>query len=410
MYFVQIFKVLHQSKKVDRQYINGSKGKKTTIFDFDIDMVLLINDEEPPFDDVLEKFEMLIRESEYFSKMRNFKKSDISIQFTIDQFDFDVLPAPNFLTRDSDRDDARKRQQQQRRTLDRIKRDPVRYGCMYSGGLAEASIDFMRRQDDFTLDMVRLAKFWFKSLFLGHRHVSDGKLLIELVAVYAAQKEAVFQPKSHLRCFTAFMGLLQNFESLDVVFNGEYIFPEHQVTDNNRPRVMDPTNPYDNLANNWSTTAKEQIIAYANGTLQQLQDMCAEGKVDFDILFDLKGFPRAPPLMKKVMFLYGLGKSSPSMPVVTIRNDTKLNRPANDLFLKANLLCFQNKLNSTLVSDANDLKDIERNVTKAFNIHIRGREYQSWAVKPLQHHDYDVTIHLPIANKEESVKLSFNMF
>lgn len=409
-HLLQVFKRLQQKSRypIGRIYIAGSAGKKTTTFNWDMDLVLFINDEQPPFKEVLDNFEdtFLIENS---LDIKNIRKTPYSIQFTIGQIDFDILPAPNFVTRDSGRADADELQQQ--RTLDRIKCDPAKYGYMYSGGLAQASINFMKRQDDFAHDMVRLAKFWFKSLF--NEYVSGGKLLVELVAVYAAQKEANYPSKSQLRCFTTFIHLMQNFECLDVVFEGEYKFREHQVTDNSRPRVMDPINPYNNLARNWSVSAQNQIKRYANETYRRLQNIYSTRKVDYNILFDYQGFPRPPVSVPidKVKWYYDVGQAT-RVPDLKIRNETKRSDPINALLLQGTQHLLQHKLNSTLVSDANDENNIEINITEGIDTHIRGQPHQAWSPAfgvGASHEEYDATFTIPMGDKGKSVKLSLNM-
>lgn len=406
---LQVFMRLQQKSRypIGRQYIAGSAGKKTTIFGFDVDMVLMINEEEPPFKEVLDDFEEIFM-IENALDIKNIRKTRFSIQFTIDQFDFDILPAPNFVTHDGGRADAD--EMQQRRTLDRIRRDPERYGYMYSGGLAQVSINFMRRQVDFTHDMVRLAKFWYKSLFL--EYVSGGKLLVELVAVFVAQKEANFPSKSQLRCFTSFIHLLQNFNALDVVFNGEYIFPEHQLTENNRPRVMDPTNPYNNLTRNWSTPAKNQMVLYANETYGRLQNIYSTRILDYSVLFEFQGFP-LPPVsvpIEKIEWLCGEG-ASVRVPDLKIRNEAKRSDALNTLLLQSTQRLLQHKLNTTLVSDANNIGSIQKNITEGIDTHIRGRPKQAWGSAfgaSAIHENYDATFTLPIGDGQ-SLQLSLNM-
>lgn len=96
---------------------------------------------------VLDDFEeILLMESSL--EIREIKKTKYSIQFIVDQFEFDILPAPNFVTRETTAQD--KYRLQRERALERIKRDPETYSYMYSGALAQASIDFMKHQDEYT--------------------------------------------------------------------------------------------------------------------------------------------------------------------------------------------------------------------------------------------------------------------
>lgn len=93
-------------------------------------------------------------------------------------------------------------------------------------------------------------------------YVSGAKSCIELIAVYAANQEDKMGTKSYLRSFERFIKNLQNFDQLNIHFESN----ENQVLDKNRPRVIDPVNPYNNLANNWDRKSIELMKQYANET------------------------------------------------------------------------------------------------------------------------------------------------
>lgn len=121
--------------------------------------------------------------------------------------------------------------------------------------------------------------------------------MVELVAIYAVQKEKEEKPKKKkprlFLCLEIFIDLLKKFEVLNVVFQKDELL-NHRVMDNSRPRVIDPVNPYNNLAKNWSSSSKKQIMECANETYRRIQKTYASGVIDCDALFDLQGFPRAP--------------------------------------------------------------------------------------------------------------------
>lgn len=158
---LQIFKLLQRESefKIGHVCIAGSIGKKTTISDSDIDCVLFINGEMPPFDDVLD-FENILNLTDSYD-IRDVRKTKYSIQFkSFDfDFDFDILPAVNF-TRGLQSNSDTLIYIQQRRVLQRIKKDPERNGYSYSSSLANATIRFMVRKNSFVKQMVRIAKFW----------------------------------------------------------------------------------------------------------------------------------------------------------------------------------------------------------------------------------------------------------
>lgn len=115
---------------------------------------MFINEERPPFDDVLEDIENILTISNSFN-IRDVKTTQCSVQFKAMDFDFDILPAANF-TKGLRLDTINIQQQ---RVLAEIKRDPKK-GYMYSSSLAEAATRFMTKQNGFANEMVRIAKFW----------------------------------------------------------------------------------------------------------------------------------------------------------------------------------------------------------------------------------------------------------
>lgn len=140
----------------------GSTGKKTTIIDSDMDIVLFINDERPPFKDVLDDFEnILIIKEDNSLKIRNIKATPFSIHFKAMSFEFDFLPAANF-TKGLQLDGDLLIDIQQEKVLEKIKEHPKENCYMYSNSLADAAIRFMKQQSGFVNEIVRIAKFWYE--------------------------------------------------------------------------------------------------------------------------------------------------------------------------------------------------------------------------------------------------------
>lgn len=211
--------------KIDRMCVAGSAGKKTEIFSSDIDCVLFINDVRPPYNDLLKEFNFILKAA----KLRNVKITAIkttrySLQFKAGEFEYDFLPAPNFVrARDGKRHDGRK--MQYRKTLEYMARDPEKYKYVYGAALAEATVDFMKTRSGFANEMVRLAKYWLHRVEF-EEYISGKSAFIETIAVYATkscrmrdsgQKEAKRQ-MPYLYCFKRFLELLRNFDNINVVF------------------------------------------------------------------------------------------------------------------------------------------------------------------------------------------------
>lgn len=156
----QVIKFLQAKSKfkIGKVCIAGSTGKKTTIMGSDIDFVLFINGKEPPFEDVLDDLQNIVDMSDKFN-MGKARKTPYSIRFKALEFDFDVLPAAN-LTVGLHVGGDEFIDEQQNQVLKIIAKDPKKYSYMYSSSLAYSAVRFMKQQDGFVNDMVRLAKYW----------------------------------------------------------------------------------------------------------------------------------------------------------------------------------------------------------------------------------------------------------
>lgn len=173
----QIADLLKEKSQFDIGFIStaGNSGKKTTIMQSHFDCVLFINDQLPSFEKVIDEFEDILEISEYPIEIH--RRTDYVIQFKVRGFEFDFLPAPNFVTKSSQCSSGRI-DQQQRATLNQIKADPETLSYKYSTALSQAVLRFMKKQSSFVHEMVRVAKFWFKTLHFK-RHISGDKTLID---------------------------------------------------------------------------------------------------------------------------------------------------------------------------------------------------------------------------------------
>lgn len=273
--FIQIIKYLQQTcYGIGRVSIAGSIGKKTNILLSDIDCVLFVNDEEPPFDDILELYYKTLCDSP-FSDDCNLYKNRHVVKIRKSGFRMDLVPAPNFLKTPNQKWIL----MQQLAALERIKRNPRENCYKYSSALAVSTVQFMKERDGFTNQMARIAKFWYKSLSFNE-YISGASLFIELVAVYAAKNGYKGNRRycPHLKAFIRFLLLLMRFDELDVIFEMDpQIFGKHlQHIDTELPRVIDPVNPYNNLVRNWNTKMRAWIVKYAEETYERLRDLVVD--------------------------------------------------------------------------------------------------------------------------------------
>ncbi|XP_055298389.1 2'-5'-oligoadenylate synthase 2-like [Sitodiplosis mosellana] len=391
----RIIKLLQTKSKfdIDRVCIAGSTGKKLTIIGSDIDCVLFINDERPKFEDVLDDFEDILTMTDSFND-KDMKKTPYSIQFKAFGLKFDVLPAANFTKGLQLQGDSLINTQQQR-VLAHIKQDPKKYGYMYSSSLAEAAVRFMKRQDGFVNEMVRIAKFWFKTLhFNDLRNRSGGKNCIELIAVYAAKQEENMETKSYLRSFKRFMDYLKNFDNLNIHFETD--------DDKDRPRVMDPVNPYNNLAKNW-TKSIHLLKDYANESNKRLQSLADSRRARLDELFEPQ--PVYRPNMHG-QWIVGVDTETFSrLPDLKIRN-----KHFDTDELRRGLETLKDHFQSAVLAsgasscDENQIREV---LTKMISREIYNSN-STWYPSNAKHEDCDVTFTIPSPN-EKAIQISYRL-
>jgi len=136
---------------VDRAIYGGSVGKHTESISADFDVVLFLNDEKHPFDDVLTEWEQILMMNEGDIQIDEdlIKKTRHSIHFTLknQQVDVDLLPATNFVPRHlkvSGEDLAKVQNAGVTKVM-----SPHNYKAL-SSSLSESQIYFMKKQSEFT--------------------------------------------------------------------------------------------------------------------------------------------------------------------------------------------------------------------------------------------------------------------
>lgn len=391
--------------KIGQVCIAGSTGKKTTIFSSDVDCVLFINDTNPPFKEVLEDFYDILTMTDSF-KIRDVRLTKFSVQFKANDLDFDLLPAANF---SYDQIGDHSSDEQHRKTLDRIKRDPRKFGYLYSGSLANEAVKFMKRQDGFAHEMVRLSKFWYKTLYFDE-YVTGAKGSIELIAIYAATKERNYDSSSYLRCFKQILTLLTKFDELNIVFEKEYKFAEHQVLDNGRPRLMDPVNPYNNFAENWPEKSIKLIKIYANETNRRLEWLADRKIIHLNILFQPQ--PIQMPLLseaniKHSVWLVGCLDYN-LLPDLKIRNDAFLEDPHRRIGLKILENYFRFMSYSVMASPNCSAVEVQRSIQDLISSHVLNRKVDWTEATDVNHENYDVTFTVPFSNGK-AIRISFRL-
>lgn len=387
-----------------------------------MDVILFLNNEQPPFSKVLDEWEDIFLLTEGLD-VRDIRKTDYSIQFNFQSYEFDLLPAPNF-AHSSGLSSEERIKLQRNKTLEKIAekiahgRDQMKYNYLYSSALAESVLQFIRKQEGFVNEMIRIAKFWYKTLHIPD-YVSGAKSFIELVAVRAAHIErssGASTKKMHLRTFGRILDFIINFDSIRVIFYDEYEIPAHRSVarqmDAVRPCLLDPSNPYNNLARNFvdKPRMKDLLIGYARETKNRLyQVMDGRWQMDVDaiaITFEPQPrmVPDLPRNIKNASFLLSSETKVSGFPDKTIRN----NRIRTDFIVLHALdlmqLYFTILIEIYKTNEAVTLSDAKEHLKQMVNRSVSGYELP-WIPSLCRDEDFDVTFTLPFRNKG-SLKIS----
>jgi hypothetical protein len=231
-------------------------------------LIFFVNKETPPFKSVLSEVEDHLRR--VIPGIEIERTTEISVQFIMDGFKVDLLPAPNLV----DGPIAFKASEQCARAMEKVKaipaKDIMKDMRIWSPALAETTVEFMKRQSAFVNAAVRLAKLWKASCLAlpSTFPVWFTSFLVEIIASDAAKTELEDHPNdaSLVRVLEHFLMLLSKPDQLFIATTKNEC-PAWIAKQ--RPLVLDPINPYCNVASqlrDWTT-----ISVLAVSTLDMLR-------------------------------------------------------------------------------------------------------------------------------------------
>lgn len=197
---------------VSRTIVSGSMGKKTNIMGaFDVDLVIFINDDQPPFGEKLDRIKELIGLNFEGATCHERK---YSLKCNVLGVSFDILLAANLVAKTSG-ESPRRAQHKQLLSLFSSPSTTFKDVRPYSCAFCETTVDFIKNQDDIVHSAIRLAKLWLKSLvFADHRYgLSFGDELLIVHAAEGVRKEHGIA-YSVLLVFNAFLRKLVDWQSL----------------------------------------------------------------------------------------------------------------------------------------------------------------------------------------------------
>jgi len=140
--------------RIDRGIYAGSIGKHTEVMSPDFDVVLFVNDQQPPFDEVKDDWEDILLLNDEFLKIdpNSIKQTPISVQFKMGFIEVDLLPAVNLVPPNQRPNlDGRKLAEVQLQQATGITEENAN---MFSSTLSESQIYFMKDQSEFTHQVI----------------------------------------------------------------------------------------------------------------------------------------------------------------------------------------------------------------------------------------------------------------
>ena len=396
-YMQRIFVTLQQKSryKLDRFRLAGGVAKKTSIAcSFDYDCVVYVNNEDPPFKDVLDEWKdiLILHLGMHIESPR---VTQCSIHFTIKDFVYDLLPAPNYAT-------AKQDVEQQANTIWNKLRSSrtTNMAHMYSSGLAELAVQFMKNQSAFIHDLCRLAKLW-NCTVLFERYISGRSSIIECLAVKSGQDEeqaAINGSLLLVRAFRRFLTLLTNYQSIGIVFYDFY--PDHSVPKYQKPFLIDPSNPFNNFLEGVFDEFLPTLAKCARETLTRL-DRCernfsAEIETLFDPQPDLRHlFANEFDISDVVTLLSSRENCEKKSPTLIVRRES-FGASTLDKMKKLMATVLQHVVATVQVkTKENDVSEIKKATLTLIDRSFYGKEH-SWVPTAQTHENYDITFILPL--------------
>lgn len=291
---------------VDHCLLSGSLGKNTSVLRPDVDAIVFLNKKQLPLTDEIEAIVDLLKSKAdslgIIPSSITRGSRTVKIEFN-NGIEMDLLPACTFAPQVV--------YEQYSKVLECIKSYPENYSS-YSSSLGDIQLKFLKHQLGTTHQLIRLIKFWYKSLSLD-ADIYGGSYLMEILCVTVCKES-----ETQNSLFTNFKEALQkisNIDTLRIAFllekesNGKLrwkLLQEGELEQHRnsfspfilerRNFIIDPSNPYNDLFNpkNLTETVLRKLKGHAREMLgrvemlesfetNELKIVTTVSDIDFDI-------------------------------------------------------------------------------------------------------------------------------
>ena len=388
----------------------------------DYDIAVFMESDRAPFMATIEEFQNIIRDNfEIDMSQMNAtigKSLNGSLQFSLDGFSLDIVPATNMLPLDCPQENMA--EIQCRSLLKYIENadNPTKCAKVNSSGLTEASIKFAQSQSHFVLQVARLAKYW-NSTLLYNEYLAGRSYVIELLGIAAGQEVERYKPQmpppSLYQALIAFLKSVEKISSLHVIFESPYYtvsdIPNGIISQN--PLVLDPSNPRNNLLHGFKQKALEYFSEAATLTIDKLE--CTQDNW-------MKSTMLAYPLLKEgflprcVSFNSNADIPKPTSWLITTEKESGLNQPflivrkaelknkhifpriLKSLSAYLHAVVIEGQYSRALSLDRFIRQEATKYVERVFGIMKDG-----WTRHKKSHDQLDVTFMIPIIREETTI-------
>jgi len=319
----KVFLLLQKKSRhsLDRVRVVGGIEKKTsTAIKAEIDSVIYYNDVNNNLkkEDIVDDFKKVLLLNTNLTQKDIYITKNNSMKFTMDGVPIDLLVGVNMVSSNA----TNVASQQSREILQLIKQsaDPQTASEMNSTELSESSLEFIKSKSKFVHDVARLAKFWNQNI-LFKTYVFGRSYIIELLAVDAALEEENNKGSSISNAFKGFLNRVCHLKSQEIIFEDYYkvsdnkgfsisnafkgflnrvchiksqeiIFEDYyKISDipisirNQKPLLMDPSNPYNNLLHVANTKDGQHFMEMFQVCARVTYNMMKNGCNDINLLF-----------------------------------------------------------------------------------------------------------------------------
>jgi len=232
---------------IDRCSLVGGLAKKTSSpIKADADIVVFYNNKFVDKESVIQDFKRVLMANNPSGIRKIQITKNHNLKFVLDDIPFDLLIAENNAAGNL-RDVVAEQRINSYRKIKQAGNYSKSFGEL-GVQVTESSVAFMKDQKDLIRDVARLAKFWNQNQSF-EKYIYGQSTIMELLATKAGLEEINNSSYPSVRnAFKRFLIILRNINDANVVFYSYYYKSDVPMEVlRQRPLLLDPTNPYNNL-------------------------------------------------------------------------------------------------------------------------------------------------------------------